>query len=162
LIPSQAVSAKTGIAMLRSALQSSLSGISAASLAVNVTANNLANSQTDGFKSSRVVFADQSSRDPGSSPDRSTRGSLNSGDGVTVADIQVDHSTYSVGHDSGMPSPVNHGATQVVAGAKEFSNTDIARELVNLTHYSTMFRANLRVLETSNELLDELFRLRRR
>ena len=52
--------------------------------------------------------------------------------------------------------------TRSVARAKEFSNTDIARELVNLTHYSTMFRANLRVLETSNELLDDLFRLQRR
>lgn len=162
MIPPPAASVETGIAMLSSALQSSLSGMSAASLAVNVTANNLANSQTDGFKSSRVVFAEQSSRVPGSSSPRSTLGSQHAGDGVTVAAIQVDHTTYSVGHGSAMPSPVHHGETRVVAGVKELSNTNIARELVNLTHHATMFRANLRVLETSNELLDELFRLERR
>ena len=61
-----------------------------------------------------------------------------------------------------MPGQGNGDAAQSVAGAREFSNTNIARELVNLTHYSTMFRANLRVLEASNELLDDLFRLERR
>jgi flagellar hook protein FlgE len=48
--------------MLGSVLHTALSGISAAETAIDVSANNLANAMTDGFKSSRVVFEDQSPR----------------------------------------------------------------------------------------------------
>ncbi len=44
---------------LGSVMQTALSGISAAQLAVGVIANNLANSQTAGFKASRPNFATQ-------------------------------------------------------------------------------------------------------
>ena len=41
------------------------------------------------------------------------------------------------------------------------SGTELADEIINLTLYSTMFRANLAVVETSGELMDELLQLRR-
>lgn len=82
--------------MLRSVLHTALSGVRAAELAVGVTANNLANSLTDGFKSSRVVFADQSPQSLGQSgaPGASSggRNPIQLGRGVRIAAVAGDHS----------------------------------------------------------------------
>lgn len=270
--------------MLGSVLRSSMTGVNAASFAVRTTANNLANVQTDGFRSSRVVFADQKphharegtgqigsgvevvavdtnatpapivlSHDPfhlaiqgegffalqGADSRRlysrdgrfrlDGDGQLVAGNGTAVLGYVVDkdfqlneaalkpiqiplsrspapgarlnglsvddsgtiRGQYSDGvsrklgrigvasfsnpgglvhHDhnalepsatSGLPNFSRRDSTQVVSGAREYSNTDIAQELVNLSRYSTMYRANLAVLTTSEELLDDLFNLRR-
>jgi len=274
--------------MLNSVLNSSLSGMNAASLAVSVSANNLANSLTDGFKSSRPIFADQTPQTLSHGSDGQNPTQV--GSGVSVATIDRDHSqgtitlgdgpldlalqgdglfvlqgadgehlytrdgsfqfnadgelvsssgtrvlgfnvdndfqldtsslepvrlprnqaesgaiwtglsvgddgtvrgqfsdgqvrdlgqirvaefanpgglesrgqnTYSTGPGSSLPRYSNSHGTQVVSGTRELSNTDIAREMVNLTRYSTMFRANLRAAEVGGEMLEELFRLGR-
>jgi flagellar hook protein FlgE len=281
--------------MLGSVLHTALSGISAAELAIGVTANNLANAQTDGFKASRAVFADQAPQtlDPGAAPSGSAAGSnpTQVGRGTLVAAIDGDFSQgsivpggsplelaiegsgffvlegpggetsltrdgnfhlnangelvnasglrvlgynvdgdyqldtnnlepltiprgpaaagadltgisvgedgtlqghfsdgllrdlgripvagfanpgglvrrgqnqFSTGSNSGLPVLTNPGQARIVSGARELSNTNLAGELINLSRYSLMYRANLRVLETGDALLEELLNLRRR
>jgi flagellar hook protein FlgE len=279
--------------MLGSVLHTALSGISAAEMAIDVSANNLANGMTVGFKASRVVFEDQSPRtlsngvavsaaSGGKNPAQVGRGVLASavdgdfsqgpilrsgnpldlalegngffvleggdgdrlytrngdfsfnGDGELVTgsglrvlghnvdanfqlasgdlevvkvpsgsaasaqltgfavgvdgniqghfsdgivrdlgQVQLAHfanpnglvrrgqNTFSTGSNSGLPNTSNSGATRVVSGAREYSNTDVALEIVNLSLASTMFRGSIRVLETGDELLEELLNLRR-
>ena len=284
--------------MLGSVLHTALSGISAAEMVIDVSANNLANAMTDGFKSSRVVFEDQSPRtlsngvtasgsSGGQNPAQVGRGVLaaaiegdfsqgpilHSGDPLDLAlegdgffvlegvdgerqytrngnfrfngdgelvtgsglrvlgynvdanfqlktgdlevvkipsrpaagsggsraeltsfavgedgniqgqftdgvvrdlgQVQLAHfanpnglvrrgqNNFSTGTNSGLPNISNPGATRVVSGARESSNTDIAREIINMSLASTMFRGNMRVLETGDELLEELLNLRK-
>ncbi len=278
--------------MLGSVLNTALSGISAAEMAISVSANNLANSQTDGFKSSRVVFEDQtpqtldnglevSGSSGGRNPTQVGRGvrpaavdgdfsqgtivvsgdpldlalegngffvlegadgeqlftrdgnfhfngnsELVSDTGLRVLGFNVDgnfqlntsnleavkaprgpassnadvtdvavgedgtvrgrfadgivrdlgqvqlvefdnpnglvrrgQNTFSTGNISGLPTLSNPGSTRVVSGARELSNTDMAGEIINMSLFSTMFRTNMRVLETGDELLEELLNL---
>jgi flagellar hook protein FlgE len=74
---------------------------------------------------------------------------------------QRGQNTYSTSANSSLPRYSSAGGTRVVSGARELSNTNIARELVNLSLYSTTFRANLRAAEVGGEMLEELFRLGR-
>lgn len=72
---------------------------------------------------------------------------------------------YTVGPDSGLPmesDPEQAGVGQLVSGATELSNTDVAASLTGLISASTMFRANLSVIDTASLLLDELTSLSRR
>lgn len=72
---------------------------------------------------------------------------------------------FSEGANSGLVvvgSPMSGGGAKVVAGARELSNTDIGRELVNQTLASNQFRANLAVMSVSEELFDDLMFLRRK
>jgi flagellar hook protein FlgE len=76
---------------LASSLTTSLTGLSAAETQIDVIGNNLANSQTVGFKSSKVIFADQflQTLSLGSSPTESSGGTnpRQTGLGVQVAEI---------------------------------------------------------------------------
>ncbi len=139
--------------MLNSVSSTALSGIAAADLAINLTANHLANSLTDGFRSSRAVFADQTPQtlNHGSATWGSSGGGnptqVGRGVGVAAVDVKV------------RPTPAD--STGVSPEAADLSDTNLAAELINLTLYSTMYRANLRVLKTSDALLEDLFNLRR-
>lgn len=111
-----------------------ISGLSTAITAINafdkkmaVISNNVANSQTDGFKKSR---ADLKEGDAG---------------GVTVDISVVD-----------TPGPViaveeNGGITE-----KEMSNVDLAEEIPQTLMTQTGFEANLKVLKTQDEMLGSL------
>lgn len=71
---------------------------------------------------------------------------------------------YGVGFNSGLPvegDPGNLGLGNIVAGALELSNSDIGQNLVDLMLASTQYRANSRVISTSQQLLDELMNIRR-
>jgi flagellar hook protein FlgE len=71
---------------------------------------------------------------------------------------------FAVGPNSGLPvtaAPGNMGAATLAAGATELSNTDIGENLVALMLASTQFRASRVVLDTSDQLLEELTNLRR-
>lgn len=85
---------------LASVLQTALSGISVAQVSIDVTANNLANAQTDGFKESRAVTATQSSgsQSVGSGPSGASGGSnpVQIGSGVQTVAIQTDFSQGSI------------------------------------------------------------------
>lgn len=85
---------------LASALSTSLTGMTAAETQIDVAGNNLANSQTVGFKSSKAVFANQflQTLGLGSSP-TSDNGGTNprqTGLGVQVAEIAPDFSQGTV------------------------------------------------------------------
>lgn len=72
--------------------------------------------------------------------------------------------TYSATLASGLPqivTPGSAGAADVVDGALERSNTDLGRELIDLTLAGNLFRANLAVFYTADTLLDDLYRLTR-
>jgi flagellar hook protein FlgE len=102
--------------MLGSVTQTALTALSAIGSAVQVSANNLANAGTTGFKSAEPTFA---------------------------------------------PRTGSAAEPRVVSGALEPSDTDIARELVNLNNLSNFFRANVEVLRASDALLDDLLNLNR-
>ena len=72
-------------------MHAALSGLSAAEIGVQVTANNLANFRTAGFEASRPVFASQTPQtySPGAAPSDEAGGSnpTQIGRGVSVAGI---------------------------------------------------------------------------
>jgi flagellar hook protein FlgE len=80
---------------LGSVLNTALSGVSAAETWIDVTANNLANVNTDGFKASTVRFGTLApqTRSAGSAPRERSGGSnpVQTGKGVQVSAITVDH-----------------------------------------------------------------------
>jgi flagellar hook protein FlgE len=53
--------------------------------------------------------------------------------------------------------PGEAGAAEIVGGASELSNVDMGHELIELTLAGNMFRANLAVFQTADNLLGELF-----
>ena len=71
---------------------------------------------------------------------------------------------FAAGPNSGLPvegNPSQGGAATIIAGATELSNTEVGRELLDLSEASTLFRANVRAMSTSEELLDALMSLGR-
>ncbi len=89
---------------LASVMQTGLSGISAAEVAIGVAANNLANWQTPGFKASRVVCAAQVPQTTGlgTAPSGNSGGGnpIQVGTGVRVAAITADFTQGAVALDS--------------------------------------------------------------
>jgi len=77
---------------------------------------------------------------------------------------QVGENMYNVGFNSGLPvegNPGDLGLGNIVAGALELSNTDTGENLIDLLLASTQYRANSRVISTSQQLLDDLLNMRR-
>ena len=71
---------------------------------------------------------------------------------------------YAQGINTGLPvqgQPGENGIGSVIGGARELSNTDIGKDLVELVMASTQYRGNSRVITTSQQLLDELLNLNR-
>ncbi|TWU27047.1 Flagellar hook protein FlgE [Novipirellula galeiformis] len=85
---------------LTSALTTALTGLSAAETQIDVIGNNLANSQTVGFKSSEAVFATQFlqtlSLGGGSTPDNGGTNPRQIGLGVQVAEIASNHNQGTI------------------------------------------------------------------
>ena len=116
-------------------VDANLQALSALSVGTAVTANNIANSDTEGFKYSRVSLE--------TGPD---------GQGVSVAEIRK----------STDPGPLIPSLTRVEDPATgyvetryqyvEGSNTDLAREMVNLNVYQRAFEANLASIRTWDEM----------
>ena len=89
---------------LFSAMNSALTGLSAAETQIDITGNNLANSQTTAFKASRAVFSEQLVRTQslGAAPTPTNGGTIprQVGLGVKVAAIQPDFSQGSIATSS--------------------------------------------------------------
>lgn len=108
------------------ALNSASTGLSALSTALDVTANNLANANTDGFKSSRVNFQDLlyiEKAQPGvenANGDRRPTG-LYVGLGVKISGTQVDFS-------QGAPRPSNSTLDLAIDG-KGFFQVQVAQDI---------------------------------
>ncbi|MDX1947355.1 MAG: flagellar hook-basal body complex protein [Pirellulaceae bacterium] len=71
---------------------------------------------------------------------------------------------FAQGVNSGLPiegNPNGAGTGSIIAGARELSNTDIGKNLINLVLATTQYRGNARVITAAQQLLDELLNLRR-
>ncbi len=76
---------------------------------------------------------------------------------------QQGQNLFATGINSGLPiigNPGGQGIGEIIAGAVELSNTDVGVGLTDLILASTMYRANTRVITTSQEMLDELLAIR--
>ncbi len=108
---------------------SNLSALNAFTTQMNVTANNVANVNTEGFKSSNVTLV--------------------SGQGQTVkANITTNTS-------QGALVPDNSGG----AGFKEMSNVDIVKEMTQLTPTQNAYDANLKLIEVNTEMRGTLINM---
>ena len=124
------------------AISSAQSALGALSTAMAATANNVANADTDGYKSQEAQLT--------TGPD---------GQGVQVAGIRRDDS--SGGLNPTMVSGVNAaGVYEPSAGPSEMSNVDLARQTVNMVEASRAFEANVAVIRTADDMAGTLLDLR--
>lgn len=112
---------------LGSVLHTALSGLSAAETAVQVLGNNLANSQTAGFKASRPVF---STRPPQTASPGAAR--------------------------SGGSNPLQVGRGTLVGGVVEMPNSDAGNDLVALFRMAVMYRIESTVLRPTERVYEDL------
>jgi len=110
-----------------SSLSAGISAISSFSAKMNVTANNVANTNTDGFKKSRTI--------------------LKEGQHGGVAPIvdQVD-----------TPGPVKQISEDGATREAEASNVDLAEELTSSIATQSAYSANLKTIQTADEMLGSL------
>lgn len=115
------------------------SAFSNLSLRQQSTANNVANVNTDSFKSSRVDSAEAPAG------------------GVTTTGTTVDRSPGSL-YPTGNPEDTVRLSSRAreLSGMRETSNTDIAREMVNSQVNSYGMRANSQVVTTQNAMVGSL------
>lgn len=115
-------------------IDSNLSALDAFAISQQVTANNLANVNTDEFKSSDVRLE--------TGPE---------GQGVDVAQIHVNETPGPVMHypDLSVQAEGDPGLRDVVEG----SNTDYVRETLNMIRDENAYAANVKSIQTQVELL---------
>ena len=120
------------------AISSAQSALSAMSTSMAVTANNVANINTDGYKSKDVRLA----TGPG-------------GQGVRVGDVVEDDSAG--GYRPAAVSAQNEaGVYEPTAEMVETSNVDLARQTVNMVETTRTFEANAAVIRTQDDMLGTL------
>ena len=108
------------------AINAALSALGALGKKLNVTANNIANVNTDGFKKSRAILEDA---DPY---------------GVTVSISKVDTPGGAVPSEDGTPQ------------MKESSNVDLGEEIINLKITERAFEANVKPIKAEEEMTGKL------
>lgn len=110
-----------------SALQSAMSGMQALSKKIQSNSNNIANSNTEGYKRTQVNLA---TMDP---------------NGVKAV--------VTKSHNSGpMVYEENSNGLELI----EQSNVDIAREIPDLMLNTTFYQANLKTIQTTDKLLSSM------
>jgi flagellar hook protein FlgE len=115
-----------------SAIHTILSGLAAYAKHVEVTAHNVANANTNGFKKSRTEFV-----------------AIETGGVLPV--IQKNESAGpAILNDTG------HGPAQV-----ELSNVDLGEETINLIIGQRVFEANIQVLKTADEMLGRILDIKK-
>jgi len=112
---------------MMSAIDTALSGMAAFGKKIEVTAHNVANVNTDGFKKSRTEFVE-----------------IKTG-GVLPVVQKDDSAGPAVLKDTG------YGAAQV-----ELSNVDLGEEAVSQIIAQRGFEANLRTLKTADDMLGSI------
>jgi flagellar basal-body rod protein FlgC len=108
-------------------MDAALSALGAFGIKLGITANNIANVNTDGFKKSRATLKDT---DPS---------------GVTVSISRVE--------TPGSPIPSEEGTPQM----RESSNVDLGEEIINLKTTRYAYLANLKIIEAEDARLGTLF-----
>ena len=112
--------------MVSTAYSAALSGMQAASLQLKISANNISNSNTDGFQTQRVVTQ-----------------SGTYGVDVKVEKIGTSESQNTL--DSNVEKSVN-----------QRSNVDVVEELIEMKAAKNLLEANLKALYTENNLLGRI------
>lgn len=107
-------------------------GMTATAVSQRVTANNIANVNTEGFKASRT--------DLETGPD---------GQGVRVSDIR----------ETTTPGPLVSSANPQNQGYVEGSNTDLATEAVNMIQNQTSYSAGAALIRTGDEMTGTLLNM---
>jgi flagellar basal-body rod protein FlgC len=107
-------------------IYSALSALRAFGQRLGVTANNIANMDTEGFKKSKAVFEEASPY----------------GVNVTIRRIET----------QGFPLPSEEGINKVC----ESSNVDIKEEMINLITVPHAYAANLKSVKAEDEILGTL------
>ncbi|HSL02224.1 MAG TPA: flagellar basal body rod C-terminal domain-containing protein [Nitrospiraceae bacterium] len=113
-------------------IHSALSGLSAFSRQIEVTAHNAANVMTDGFKKSRTEFIAVET------------------EGVLPVVLKDDSAGPTVLRDSG------YGSTQV-----ELSNVDLGEEAVNQIIGQRGYEANLQAVKTADDMLGRILDIKK-
>ena len=109
------------------AINAALSALGAFGIKLGVTANNIANVFTDGFKKSRAILEDTYPS------------------GVTVSISRVDTPGSSIPSEDGSPQ------------MKESSNVDLGEEFVNLKTSEYAYLANLKTIKAEDAVLGTIF-----
>ena len=135
--------------MMQSML-SSASALRAHQIKMDVTAHNVANVNTDSFKSSRTTLQDSFSQTIQQARLESTgtagTNPMQVGSGVSVGSIDISTAL---------------GATRVTGDTVEImSNTDLAVEITTMITTQRGFEANARVIPVADLMLEELVNLR--
>jgi flagellar hook protein FlgE len=110
-----------------SAYQSALSGLRAFGTKFQVTSNNIANTNTESFRSSSVILDNVEPH------------------GVKATVLQ------STSHGPSVYEETGNGPEVI-----ELSNVNLANELPTMTMNSQFYKANLKTIETVNEMTGEL------
>jgi len=78
--------------------------------------------------------------------------------------VDVGNNLFSIGPNSGDPivtEPLNFGTGRLLGGALELSNVDLSKEFIDMILTSTGYSASSRVIQTTDELIDQLLILGR-
>ena len=114
-----------------SSIQSALSGLQAFGTKIHSNANNIANSNTEGYKRTRVTLAEQNPN------------------GVK-AEVRR----------SEQPGPMIYTETNNGLELVEQSNVDIANELPDMMLNTNFYKANLKTLQAADEILGSVLDLK--
>ena len=112
--------------MVSTAYNAALSGVQAASLQLKVSANNISNSNTDGFQRRRVVTQA----------------------GTYGVDVKVEK--------IGALESQNNLDNNLENSVSRRSNVDLVEELIEVKAAKNLFEANLKALYTQNNLLGRI------
>ncbi len=112
------------------AYQSALSALQAFGTKIQSHANNIANANTDGFKKTRVIMSETQPR------------------GVKATVDQVN-----------TPGPTVFQETATGLDPVEFSNVDLGSEIPELNLNSQLYKANLKTIETAEEMTGALLKI---
>lgn len=113
------------------ATQSALSALQAFGTKLNSNANNIANVSSQGFKKTRVTLENQEPQ------------------GVKTAVEKIE-----------TPGAINYEQTSDGLQLVELSNVDIAQELPESSVNARFYQANLKTLQTADEMLGSLLKIK--
>ena len=111
-------------------IQSSLSAIKAFGTKMGVTANNIANVETEEFKKSTATLVEGSKEN---------------------VEVEIDQPD--------IPGPVVVEVTNGQLTEKEMSNVDLAEEMANMISASRSYQSNVEVVNSAKQLLSATLRL---
>jgi flagellar basal-body rod protein FlgC len=122
-------------------ISSNLQALSALAVSQAVTADNVANVNTDGYRSARVTLE-----------------TGQGGDGVAVQEISRDANPGPVRYEE-IPSLTEEGRYEAAMTAVEGSNVDITTQMVNMVRDANAYSANITAIRTQEELVGSILNM---